>query len=80
MLPGQRVWFDDGKIGGFVDRVDADQIWTTVTDVRPGGANLKAGKGINLPDSDLPLSALTAKDIDDLSFVTRHADIDTEEF
>lgn len=75
VLPGQRVWFDDGKIGGFVDRVDADQIWATVTDVRPGGANLKAGKGINLPDSDLPLSALTAKDIDDLSFVTRHADI-----
>lgn len=75
VVPGQRVWLDDGKIGGTVDQATADEIWATVTDVRPGGANLKAGKGINLPDTDLPLAALTAKDLDDLPFVAGHADI-----
>ncbi|MGB8860106.1 MAG: pyruvate kinase [Ilumatobacteraceae bacterium] len=75
ILPQQRAWLDDGKIGCVVDTVDDDHIWTTVTDVRPGGANLRAGKGINLPDTDLSLAALTAKDIEDLSFVAQHADI-----
>jgi pyruvate kinase len=75
VLPGQRVWLDDGKIGGFVDGVRSDEIRVTISDVRPGGANLKAGKGINLPDTDLPLAALTPKDIADLSFVARHTDI-----
>jgi pyruvate kinase len=72
---GQRVWLDDGKIGAVVDAVAADEIHAEVTDVRPGGANLKAGKGINLPDTDLPLAALTPKDLEDLAFVVDHADI-----
>ncbi|MGZ4767692.1 MAG: pyruvate kinase [Ilumatobacteraceae bacterium] len=72
--PGERVWLDDGKIGGVIDSVTADEIELTVTDVRPGGANLKEGKGINLPDTDLQLDALTSKDHDDLDFVARHAD------
>jgi pyruvate kinase len=36
---------------------------------------LRADKGINLPDSALHLSALTEKDIEDLAFVVRHADL-----
>ena len=72
---GERVWLDDGKIGGTIDRVTDDEIELTVTDVRPGGANLRAGKGINLPDTDLQLSALTPKDLEDLTFVARHADV-----
>jgi len=36
---------------------------------------LRADKGINLPESDLRLAAMTAKDIEDLSFVAQHADI-----
>ena len=74
-LPSQRVWLDDGKIGGIVDQVDDDEIALTVTDIRPGGANLKAGKGINLPETDLQIDALTAKDLEDLEFVARHADL-----
>ena len=73
--PGERVWLDDGKIGGIIERVDDDGIRLTVTDVRPRGAKLKAGKGINLPDTDLHLSAVTAKDLEDLAFVARHADV-----
>ena len=73
--PGERVWFDDGKIGGVIVRVSADEIDLRVTDVRPGGAKLKAGKGINFPDTDLRLDALTGKDLEDLDFVARHADL-----
>ena len=40
-----------------------------------GGEKLAAGKGINLPDSQLRLPALTAKDVDDLAFIARHADL-----
>lgn len=73
--PGQRVWIDDGKIGGVIVRVASDEIDVRITDVRPGGVNLKAGKGINFPETDLRLDALTAKDLTDLDFVARHADI-----
>jgi pyruvate kinase len=73
--PGERVWLDDGKIGGVIVRVTPDEIDLRVTDVRPGGANLKAGKGINFPDTDLRLDALTAKDLDDIDFVATHADM-----
>jgi pyruvate kinase len=72
---GERVWLDDGKIGGVIERVTSDEIDVRVTDVRPGGVNLKAGKGINFPDTDLRLDALTEKDLDDLDFVAQHADM-----
>jgi pyruvate kinase len=72
---GERVWLDDGKIGGVINDVDEDRIELIVSDVRPGGANLKAGKGINLPDTDLQLDALTPRDLEDLEFVARNADI-----
>ena len=73
--PGQAVWFDDGKIGGMVRQVDDEQITVEITQARAGGGRLAAGKGINLPDTDLRLSALTPKDLDDLAFVVRHADL-----
>jgi pyruvate kinase len=72
---GERVWLDDGKIGGTIDQVRDDEIELVVTDVRPGGANLKAGKGINFPTTDLRLDALTAKDLVDLDFAAAHADM-----
>jgi pyruvate kinase len=72
---GERVWLDDGKIGGVINDVGDDRIELIVSDIRPGGANLKAGKGINVPDTDLQLDALTSRDLEDLEFVARHADI-----
>ena len=73
--PEERVWLDDGKIGGLVETVNAESITLRVTDIKPGGASLKSGKGINFPDSDLRLDALTAKDLADLVFVATHADM-----
>jgi pyruvate kinase len=72
---GHRVWLDDGKIGGVVEAVTPDEIEVVVTDVRPRGVKLKAGKGINLPDTDLPSGALTAKDLTDLDVVAQLADM-----
>lgn len=40
-----------------------------------GAAKLKAEKGINLPESQLSLPALSAKDVEDLPFVVKHADM-----
>ncbi len=74
-LAGERVWFDDGKIGGTIESVSDEEIAVAVTDIRARGTKLKAGKGINLPDTDLHLAALTAKDFDDLAFVADNADM-----
>jgi pyruvate kinase len=72
---GERIWFDDGKIGGIVESSDAMGLRVRITHVPPGGGKLRADKGINLPDSTLTLPGLTAKDVEDLAVVARHADM-----
>ncbi|SHG07847.1 pyruvate kinase [Microbulbifer donghaiensis] len=72
---GDSIWFDDGKIGGVLENIEPQQVFVRITHARPRGENLRADKGINLPDSPLRLSALTAKDLADLSFIARHADV-----
>lgn len=72
---GERVWLDDGKIGGFIDRVENDRIFIRISQAKPGGEKLRSDKGINLPDSALTLPALTKKDHEDLAFVSVHADM-----
>ncbi len=72
---GERVWFDDGRIGGVIRRVSARGVDVEITEVAEGGQDLSSDKGINLPDSTLSLPALTAKDRQDLEVVARHADI-----
>ena len=73
--PGERVWFDDGRIGGAIRRVEPEEVHVEITVARDEGVKLAADKGINLPDSTLELAALTAKDLEDLEFVARHADM-----
>jgi pyruvate kinase len=72
---GEAVWFDDGKIGGVVRSVSAEQIAVEVTQAPSDGTKLAAGKGINLPDTALRLSALTDDDVENLGFIGRHADL-----
>jgi pyruvate kinase len=73
--PGHRVWFDDGKIGAVVTAAGPAELVVRITDAAPAGTRLRGGKGINLPDTDLPVSALTTKDQADLVFVAARADI-----
>ncbi len=72
---GDHVWFDDGRIGGVITRVAARGVDVEITEVGDGGQDLGADKGINFPDSDLDLPALTDKDRADLDVVARHADL-----
>ncbi|WP_296140720.1 pyruvate kinase [uncultured Tessaracoccus sp.] len=71
---GDRVWFDDGKVGGRVVETGEDRLVIEVTQAGPNGAKLRAEKGINLPDTHLGLPALTDDDIAALPFVVEHAD------
>jgi pyruvate kinase len=72
---GEKIWFDDGKIGGIIRSVDPDEMRVEIVKARTKGENLRADKGINLPDSELKLPALTAEDIAQLPFIARHADL-----
>lgn len=73
--PGEKIWFDDGAIGGLITRVAATEIEVNITHARPNGSKLRADKGINLPDSRLRLPSLTEKDLEDLGFIAGHADL-----
>jgi pyruvate kinase len=72
---GHRVWFDDGKIGAVVIGRRTDGLLLRITRARPGGSRLKGGKGINLPDTDLPVRGLTDQDEVDLADVADIVDI-----
>ena len=69
------VHFDDGKIGGRVVSVDRDVLTVRIDQPEQGQARLKAGKGINMPDTDLPISAITDRDVADLATVVELADL-----
>jgi pyruvate kinase len=73
--PDERVWFDDGRIGGVIRTVGSERVVVDITHANTSGLKLAADKGINLPDTNLRLPALTPKDLDDLSFIATHADI-----
>lgn len=73
--PKEKIWFDDGAVGGVITRVTAEDIEVKITQALPNGSRLRADKGINLPDSDLHFPPLTEKDLEDLQFVARHADL-----
>ncbi len=72
---GEPILFDDGKIRGTIRGALADRLRVEITAAAGGVAKLKAEKGINLPESELALPALTVKDIADLAMVSKHADM-----
>jgi len=61
---GDRLLLSDGSIELRVEATDGRTIDTTVVE----GGRLGEHKGINAPGVELPASALTPKDIDDLEF------------
>ncbi|MHB0958713.1 MAG: pyruvate kinase [Pirellulaceae bacterium] len=75
VLVGQRILFDDGKIGGLIEQVAGDRLQVRITQARAGGAKLRADKGINLPDSSLHVASLSEQDLEHLDFAVAHADM-----
>lgn len=73
--PGEAIWFDDGRIGGTVRSIQSGQMTVEITHARAEGENLRADKGVNLPDSDLKLPPLMGRDVEILEFIARHADM-----
>ena len=65
---GQRLLINDGKIRLRVIRADADEI---LCSAEVGGV-ISDRKGVNVPDAEIPIPALTAKDRKDLAFAVEH--------
>jgi pyruvate kinase len=71
---GHKIKLDDGKFSGVVIEKDTGSLLLEITETPVGGGKLRAEKGINFPDTDLPVSGLTEKDIEDLDAICRIAD------
>ncbi|MGB0375677.1 MAG: pyruvate kinase [Flavobacteriaceae bacterium] len=63
--PGEQILLDDGKL--IFEVVSTDGATEVVTQVIQGGA-FKSKKGVNLPNTNISLPALTEKDIKDAEF------------
>ncbi len=72
---GDRVRYDDGKLEAVVEEIAEGEAVLRVRKTKAGGTRLKPEKGLNLPDTALGLSPLTAKDRTDLDVVVELADI-----
>lgn len=72
---GEPIFFDDGRIAGIVEKREAEQLQVRITHTRKPVEKLEGERGVNLPDTDLKLPALSIKDQMDLEFVTGHADM-----
>ena len=72
---GDPVWFDDGKIGGVIRAVNLESVSVEITQARPEGEKLGAEKGINLPETQIDIPALTDEDSAALPFIVEHADL-----
>jgi pyruvate kinase len=73
--PGEPVRFDDGKIDGRVLEATPEGLLVEITRAQAKGSKLGADKGINFPASTLSVPSLTEKDLEDLPFVVRTADM-----
>jgi len=72
---GEPVCFDDGRISGIIEKREATQIQIRITHTRNPVEKLEGNRGVNLPDTNLKLPALSKKDQPDLEFAARHADM-----
>jgi len=73
--PGEPIFFDDGRIAGIIEKCEAEQLQIRVTHTRNPVEKLGGNRGFNLPDTHLNLPALNTKDLQDLEFAARHADM-----
>lgn len=72
---GERILFDDGKIVGQIIRKKGKEMEVVIKRTPKEETKLKSEKGINLPDTNLNLPALTTNDLANLDFVVEHADL-----
>jgi len=80
LAPGDPVLLDDGAITAIVESTSAGEATLRITQTKPGGKRLGAGKGNNLPAIELPIPALTDEDVGHLPFIAQHADLSAVSF
>jgi pyruvate kinase len=73
--PGEPVCFDDGRISGIIEKRTPGQLRIRITGTHKQTEKLTGDRGVNFPDTQLDLPALSEKDIRDLEFAAQHADM-----
>ncbi|HEY0964310.1 MAG TPA: pyruvate kinase [Candidatus Paceibacterota bacterium] len=75
--PGMHIYLNDGKQKLLVEKISGGDIHTTVV----VGGTIRGRRGVNVPDANLSISSLTAKDKKDLKFgLTQDVDFVTLSF
>lgn len=72
---GAHVWIDEGKLGCVIESATPQEFVLRVTHASSKGEKLKTERGLNFPDTELILPALTDQDLIDLDYVANNADI-----
>jgi pyruvate kinase len=62
-------------IAGSIVSADTDRLLVRIERTPAKGGKLRADKGINLPQSELKVPALSSRDMADVQFIAKHADI-----
>ncbi len=75
LKPQSQVCFNEGRIRARVERLTPDGVELRVVDARHKGEKFRADMALNFPGTDLHIPPLTVKDLADLDFIVRHADI-----
>lgn len=75
LKPKGFVCFNEGRIRAQVERLTAEGAELRVVAARPQGEKFRADMALNFPGTDLHIPPLTGKDLADLDFIVRHADL-----
>ena len=68
-----KVFIDDGKIASIVKSINDEYIELEIIYPESTTAKIRSDKGLNFPDSNLGISAITSRDIENLKFIVKHA-------
>ncbi len=72
---GEQLFFDDGKFAANVISTGKNHIIIRIARISAKKSVLKPQKGINLPNSNVQIDALTASDKINIPFICKHADM-----
>lgn len=72
---GEPVWIDDGVVGAVIEGISAERIDLRITHASPEGDRILEDKGINLPETDIPVHGITPRDLEVLPIAARCADL-----
>jgi len=72
---GDPIFFDDGRIGGIIGECGPEKLQVRITHTCKSVEKLEGGRGVNLPATNLHLPTLSEKDMQDMAFAARHADM-----